>query len=57
MLFVSSVHMVQFVTYNSFLLYYLNHRNDLQISDYDRSCVKVKYHVNGSLVALVTNMV
>ena len=35
------IHMAQFVAYNSFLLFYSNHRDDLQISDYDRSCVQV----------------
>ena len=30
--------MVQFVAYNSFLLLYSNHREDLRISEYDRSC-------------------
>ena len=35
------IHMVQFVACNSFLLFYSNHRDDLQISDYDRSCVQV----------------
>ena len=34
-------HMVQFVAYNSFLLLYSNHRDDLRISEYDRSCVEV----------------
>ena len=29
--------MVQFVAYNSFLLFYSYHRDDLQISEYDRS--------------------
>ena len=35
------IHMVQFVAYNSFLLFYSNHRDDLQISDHDRSGVQV----------------
>ena len=35
------VHMVQFVAYNSFLVFYSNHRDDLQISDYERNCVQV----------------
>ena len=35
------IQMLQFVAYNSFLLFYLNHRDDLQVSDYDRSCVQV----------------
>ena len=35
------IHMVQFIAYNFFLLFYSNHRDDLQISDYDRSCVQV----------------
>ena len=41
------IQMVQFVAYNCFLVFYLNHRDDLQISDYDRSCVQVNISCEG----------
>ena len=49
--------MVQLVAYNSFFT--ILFRDVLRISEYDRSCVQViiPYHVNGSLVAVVTNIV
>ena len=51
------IHMVQFIAHNSFLLFYSNPRDDLQISDYDRSCVQVNISCEWSLVAVVTNIV